>query len=670
MKTIQELTTLIEELEKRISKLSTAQNITSQLLAIKEYIADVQNYLQELNISFDNHVKNCTDYSTDISNINSDIDTINNNINEIIDTLDSLTGVNAEQITDITNNLNSLTSKVNNFLGNNTTTLNSLVNDISEIQTDLGSCQDDIADINTEISAINSSIGEQNTTITNIQTAQTNLSTTQSNQASTISANSSDITALKTRVSATENTNNNQTTDLISLKTRMTTCENNVNALTGGVDVGEIDNRIDSLEAESGPTCAHETYNFHNATPSNKTLYTRVYYYSCSKDALLYQRIKLSYNSTGTGTLTINVYEEQVATGKTIVVDLSKNPYEYEFSRQFLPKLCGQNIQLKVIATTEITYKTMDLWLFGKNVIIYNSDQDVKALCFNNKIYITKYEENEIKFGLFDANAEIDLNNLPNSYPYSDAMGCIRYAIFAPYAHNETREVLYSDYYERALLTERLDTNKNTFFLADQETTSTNFITNVNNITGGEIISGTLNLITQMGLVNGTLAIANNLGSTTNFIKLHERASCKWIYASQQISNIQSSTTVPYTIYDLSAVGFGDNGKAYLLARKGPDYFINLDKNGISASAYYLNTVKHMHIYLNYLKDTYLFNTQPHPTSGMSIVISKTILYDCTFVYELCDGRLIKKTSSGWVISDPPSASDAVEASTISINVI
>ena len=99
--------------------------------------------------------------------------------------------------------------------------------DITTLQTDLTSTQDDLETVWNNLASTNSVVGEHTTTLTNLQTAQTNLQTTQTNQASTITTN---------------------TTDISNLKTRMTTAEANIGALTNGIDVGTLEDRVSSLE--------------------------------------------------------------------------------------------------------------------------------------------------------------------------------------------------------------------------------------------------------------------------------------------------------------------------------------------------------------------------------------------------------------------------------------
>lgn len=212
MRTIEQLNTLLEELEKRIRNISTAQSTLAQINNICTYIANVQDYLKELNIAFDDHVRNCQDYTDDITNLQ-------NQINEISASLEELIS-NDETFNALKTSFDDLKSQFETFIGSSSTTAENLENDISLLQTDLAVTQDDVTTLQSNLSDTNKTIGEHTTTITNLQTTQTNLQTTQSSQASTIN----------------------------SLNTRLTNCENNVNSLSGGVDISDYEARLTALE--------------------------------------------------------------------------------------------------------------------------------------------------------------------------------------------------------------------------------------------------------------------------------------------------------------------------------------------------------------------------------------------------------------------------------------
>lgn len=108
--------------------------------------------------------------------------------------------------------------------------------DITTLQTDLSSTQEDLTTLQTDLSSTNSIVGEHSTTLTNLQATQTSLQSAQTN--------------MQTTISNQANTLSTHTTDITSLKSRMTTAEANIGALTNGIDVGTLEDRITALEGK------------------------------------------------------------------------------------------------------------------------------------------------------------------------------------------------------------------------------------------------------------------------------------------------------------------------------------------------------------------------------------------------------------------------------------
>ena len=564
------------------------------------------------------------------------ISTSHSTLAQIIAVRDSL-----EQVKECLNNLNSaITTKEDSATSSELSALALRVttaeNDISSIETDLANAQDDITDINTEISAINSSIGEQNTTITNIQTAQTNLSTTQSNQASTISTNGSRIT--------------NNTNQINSLKTRVTTCENNISTLTGGVDVSAIEERLSAVEANSGYVCAHQIYNFHNACPTNKTLYTREYYFSCNSNALIYQKLKLKYTSTASGTLTIEVYEEQIATGETFTVNLSEYPSEFEIERQFLPTKKANNIMLKAVSTTEITYKYLDLWLFGTNVHLYNYDQDVKMICFNNCYYVTRYYDDCFKYGKFSSIEDIDLNNLPNTRVYHDARGYYRYAIFAPFCTCEYPYQIFNTITDNCFYFEVMDENTQIVVDSTLDLTSTiKLCRSYNNSCGGEIYPSIQHPYIIAHHIKNSIPVFEEysiVGSRDEYRNLKRYNDKEWFFVTLVKENYKTFEGGPTSFDYTKAIALNEDGYYYLINNRSVNQVLKIAKGGDYVTAY-LQTDNSINVYISngYTVKKYIL------TAGTNNKYTCTYdceITNCCYYFELVNNCVLKKTTSGW----------------------
>lgn len=630
MKTIQELTTTIEELEKRIKAISSGQSTLTQLIAIRDYLNDVQAYLNELNTTFDEHINTCTDYSDDISTIKEQISNINS-------TLEGMDNVNNQQVTEITEQLNEVTDKINNFLGESTTSLASIETDITTLQTDLATTQDDLETTQNDISSINALLGEHTTTLTNLQTAQTNLSTTQSNQASSINTNTNNISTNSSKISA--------------LTSRITTAENNISALTGGVDVGEIDERISLLESGENisQSCCHKQYNYHNSHSTNNTLYTRIELYSCTKDKMIYQNFKLTYTSTKEGTLTIEVMKNLSLTGEKYTIDLSVNPYECTFFRQFIATSQSDTIQFKISATTDISFKTLDFWLFGTNVTIYENNNDLKVVCFDNNIYITRYVNNQLKFGKFSSANDIDLNNLPYSINMSSDSYGINYGIFAPYVRYGSDNLQTNTYSADFLYYENNQNNNLYLKVYDAETGSFsnfNYFSNVSH--SGEYVLANYEYNFVIEILNSTPKIntLNSYNGSYGYLNMSTDMPNEWLYVNGDIDNFLSPTMSYRTLGNVTSTAkYSDGYFYYINSRIFPKY-IKLCKGGNSATAYKQSDGS-TNVYVNFNTYTLKYNI----VNTTATFVEK--IENCNYVYEVLNTHLIKKeVSNVWTIEN------------------
>ena len=67
----------IEELEKRITPLTTTNTTLDQLIAMRIYLENVQSYIISLNDAYTEHVLSCEEYSTKIQDLQEQINTLN-----------------------------------------------------------------------------------------------------------------------------------------------------------------------------------------------------------------------------------------------------------------------------------------------------------------------------------------------------------------------------------------------------------------------------------------------------------------------------------------------------------------------------------------------------------------------------------------------------------------
>lgn len=633
MKTIQELTTQIEELEKRIRTISTAQSTLSQLTAIKDYISNVQYYLQELNTTFDSHISNCTDYSTAIETINDQIATINSQ-------LANTPNITEEQITQITTTLDSVSTKLNTFLGTSTTTLSSLENDISAIQTDLATCQEDVDDLQSELSSINVSIGEQNTTISNLQTTQTNLSTTQTNQASTISTNTLNISTNTNKIA--ENTG-----QITQLTNRVNTCETNMSLLSGGVDLSSFESRLTTAEQTAGKVVAFQKIDY-NITPSDKVFCTRMIYYTTLANNPTNRSFTLKYNcATATGTMTIKVYNTPEQLEFTEKVDLSKYPKGYHFEAPFISTYRYNQVQLRITTTSTVEFNSLQFVVTGNNLNLVEYDNEITSITFNNYIYITRHYPTKITYGKFSPTDTIDFNNLPNELLNYDDDRAYSYMCFMPYPSSNSEnfttcvDVILKDSF-----------NGKKYFFKESDNSihidGATFRTSCDPIVGSYIYLMAPGIIQDMPTND-----YHNLGCTiTPFSNISRKKKGPFLFnciAQHNYKGLQSVSDSGKTFVFLH-----EDGNFYLMPhyKYGTSSFqVILVGKGTYATMYTQSDGK-INIYLTNGNnvDKYSF-TKDATTEKYSGSFIKAIT-KCDRVFETLNNKIIKHTSSGWVIDE------------------
>lgn len=580
-KSITELTTYIEELEKRIHAISLSQSTLTQVIAIRDCITEIKAYLSELNTTLDNMEESASDAE--------------------LEALKSRVDVCEE--------------------------------DISLLQTTLASTEDDLQTLQSDLSATNQTIGEHTTTITNLQTTQTNLQTTQSSQASTIN----------------------------SLNTRLATCENNVSALTGGVDISNFETRLQNLESINNlfQSYSQKRFNLHNATPSNYTLYTRTFEYVCKPNKMLYQELKLSYASSNTGTLIIDVYEDNTATGETYTIDLSHNPTDYTIMRQLCPTYQTNNLMLKCVASDAITYKYFDVKMHGEEVFIFEGNQDLKVVTFNNLTYITRYYDDHIAYGKFATTDVIDIDNLPNTHPYNDTLGWHQYIIYGPYPYTESPWEVFGEARDDSIM--RISGDNNNFYASylennDDDKTDYHMIMPncgfANEISLGYYVYNYFPMIFEHSIA---LKCSELVDTKTTFLHVHVNTVSEWLHVVMIKNNYCVQSDTPIIGMYCRVLALGDDGWWYYLWKtsKLAQYAYRICKGGNYLTAYNQSDGT-VNIYVSFNNYVEKYNIIVPKTTETPIYELVQTIQNCTCVYELLNGSTIYKTTNGeWIYNEP-----------------
>ncbi|MBE7082965.1 MAG: hypothetical protein E7378_04795 [Clostridiales bacterium] len=591
MKSIQELTTHIEELEKRIKALSNSLSSQTNISIMKDSLLEIKAYLSELNSTFDTHLQDVENYDEDISTIKSTTTNLQTQISTLEQTIENLQSPEFDS--------------------------SQIEGEISTLQTELSLLQDELSTLNGELSTTNQAIGEHTTTLTNLQTTQTNLQTTQSSQASTLN----------------------------NLNNRLTTCENNVNSLTGGVDLSEFEQRLDDLEKGLNVCSSQEIFkiplNF--VSTANKFFYPLNISISHRDSGYVSIEGNIEHNEVSEYT-TIHVY---LALDGNIEYSTNKNIANAgtNFAFKFNIKLSKDNlkIELKVKTSKDLNLSLMNVSITGNDIYVYDFSPQYHAYCFDNQIYLTKLNDNTIQFGKFTSDS-LNINSLPHSITRSNfANGC-KHALFLPKPDSYAGEVvgLYTDalYWLNYNKTINIDT------ILDDGQTGQSQVYNTNMTTNCQMITTGYNNPFHSAVNRGKPVVYKLDSSSGSSYGSQALPNEKWVFCSCVYNNNLNSESQTKPHYHNPILARTKSGYMY--------FFYNSSSSpvkiarGISATGF-IQPDESINIYVfdgfNMLK--YILTKNENNQFSVSYS-SKTEF--CTSYYELYDNKALVCISNKWQV--------------------
>lgn len=578
-RTLTDLNVQVEELEKRIKAVSTANSTLAQIIAVRDSLEQVKTCINDLNST----------------------------LVEVVD-----------------NNSQAQLASIN-------TQIENIQADITNLEADVGANQDDITTLQNDISTINSSLGEQSTTLTNLQTTQTNLQTTQTNQASTISTNTSDIS---------------------SLKTRMTTAENSLNAITDGIDVVELENKIDRI--------ADDYFSFVDLTMyfevNNSTDKSRFYNYRIDDCSVVFEKFKLKYTTQSTSTMTVKYYRNNTLV-KTISVDLSNNSSEYEFECVYYPTQKYNIFQFEITCADKVFFNGLEATVYGKNAQIFENDKDLKVEIYDNEYFVTKYENETITYERISADSELKISNLAKDAKTTESVsrkmraGC--YGVVLASLNGVVKTL--SRY-----LTKETTTNENRCIaIADDNATT------YDSYAGPVLVNSPIyNFCTSN---SGVSTIIDNKAIkyyyTANLSKLTYDVNNTSNYLQGEFffttvarnNNYITNQNLLVTTENLPIFACFEDGFLYLIYGTNCKGVTKIAKAGNFATAY-IQTDNSINLYINKGYTTYKYNLVKNENSYVYSVTFIEKITNCDCVYEIKNGALLKHTQSGWIIQESTEA--------------
>ena len=600
--TIPALRAELEELEKRIKAISSSQTYLSASVAIKEYFEKVNNYLTTLLSEFINHSEDCQTTKTDIENIKKQIVTIN-------ETLLNIPSSENFDFNQMLQNIETLLQDVEILKINASANHEQVISDISTIQTDINYINENIDSIYAENAQINQHIGNLQSSLTNLNTLTNNLSTTQNN-----------------------------------LSARLTKAENNISTLTNGVDVSGLDSRIANLEYKNMGTSYMFSDFDYGFTQNGGTLITREYSFSVAKGSCLKQIFTLCYTSNQTGTLTIEILDENQVV-KTKTIDLAQNPTTASICHKVVSATYTHNIRIKITTDQTYTFNGLTIELVGNNIIHHSYEHNFYSICHNNEIFVTKISNGEITYGIFAENDTIDPENLPNTITLADNK-CQNYLS----CQVVPKMYCFAGLQDAGVCVVKEGTDGyhyGTIIVQSQDTTLPDFKQPA--VSSGYLVSGQYNGIRCFGIKNDTphfynIDIAN---SQNQFIPPTESA---WIRICPIYFNQKYTGDDYFSLNNTKCIALAPDGNFYYFCKKEPATIYQIAK-GENATAY-MQTDESMYVYVtnnNKLDKYHVGNS----SAKFAVTHIKTYL-DTDRIYETYNNKYFRHivSSNTWVYQD------------------
>lgn len=614
MNTITKLQAELEELEKRIKAISTAQNSLAKLNEISEYFNTVQTYLALLNEDFNNHIIESQEYSTQIEELQNSIATLTDKVNEIA-------GGSGIDLSQIEQSIATLQEELTALKSGSTATIMDLEEHIENLEGEHDLMEENITQNSTDISTINQIIAEMQTTLTNITTTQNSLSSTQSNLTSTVSG----------------------------INSRLTKAEANISTLTEGVDVSEIDSRITNLE--SNKNIIKNNYKMLLNVTTQTPLYSLFYYYKTSDENCVVQKFNLKYTSNGTGTLKIDLLQNGIVS-KTINVNLEQHSSNFEFEYIHSPTYTYQNFQFLFTLINEnedtIMFDELEAVLIGENLELFETDKDLKASCFDGNIYVLRYDDHQIKMSKTTFE-NLSINPVDLTNPNFNKMETFRTGTYGPMMASSggIAKVTYD-----CLTAENATDNSYKMYTI---TSSGDTVLNNKNLNFSPMVVIDTHIEGMMLSISEGKPItsfATNAGTATTKIKnLENYMSGNWYYATIARANyyINNETSIIPRANPL-VLAYYEDGNVYAINKMDGQYISKVGKGGKFITAYYQDD-KSINVYINHYNKTDKYNLVPKGNVYVSNYVET--IKDCDCVYELTNNAYIKHSSLGWSLHIP-----------------
>lgn len=619
---INKLQEFLKDLKDRLELAESINDLNTKYTVLKDSVKSLEEHVKNLNTNFTIHMEQSQEYSSQIQELQNQIEVINT----LHQNLPNLNNYNLDQmeqdIQSLKTSAQTLSATITALKGNSSSTLEGIDAQIESINTQISTINSEVEDCSSQASTLANDISTLKTTTQNHTTNLNNLTSSTNNLTSTVS----------------------------NINSRLSSAERELSAITGGVDLTELDERVTGLESGDSLIDFY-TFKYSNLgyTPSNFSMYTKEYtFYTNINQTLMC--FELNYTSNGSGILTVDIYHNnQVA--KSFIIDLSLHPTNCRIYYQYTPTHKSQTAFLKMQATSAITYENMIFSLFGKNVKMVDYWKEFYAVYFGGYIYLTRFYDDCAKYGKFSLSDDIDLENLPNTISYSvdeQSDGYLR-CYYMPYPNRNKDSSAFIGCYE-LLVKEGIDGKM--YYPLYQSSEFGNGIGNGKNERGSNTPpSPCVSAYASSAIAIDGIPYSHRFNVKNSYSKVAPLVtfSKEWlaVYPINKASEINgeciSGTNFQY-------LALNQDGYFYITYNSGEKTALRKIAKGSFATLYrQADNSRNMYIVKDNItykyNDPYTLNTNIKPTLMATIE-------DCDCVFELADNKILKHvvSTNSWII--------------------
>lgn len=436
----------------------------------------------------------------------------------------------------------------------------------------------------------------------------------------------------------------------------MTTAENNISALTGGIDVGNLENRINELDEEVRPIFTGSyirRYRDYGGTTLNyETYLSDIVSFTCSNYETI--RVKVIINATlpndvNNKSIILKNYLSLSNTINLSNLDINSNIHVIDYT--YTPKNRYEELYVSFNNCEGLVLNKIEFEIYGTELKEIKNYRDLNVICFNNYRYLTYYKNGTYYYGKYAITDTIDLDNIPNTFTPTDTNDSLFYAfVYTPAIKVSSDDTTLSNNADGYLFFSPKKHFINAF--TPPEDDSNKYYTQGIKYIHGLPVWGYKSPYTTK-LKNGVPAganmnIYNGYSEFSNILNLQKG---EWLLGFDLINNYLTDDSQPASGFSYQAMFLNENGYIYLAPGTQLVYTTKIAKGEFAIG--YKQQDNTYNVYITKRHKVYKYKLAKNISSNRYEPSLIKTYEKCDLIYEILNNQIIKYYKGSWsVISE------------------